>query len=134
VAHAVFRQAAGRTLDEPRPGAPRTVSDTQVEQVVTLTLESKPHDATHWGTRAMATRSGLSQSTVSRIWRAFGLQPHRTETFKLSPDPLFVEKVRDIVGLYLDPPSASWPSSADYDRTASLLAVHFHHARDDRER
>lgn len=91
-------------LDDPRPGAPRPVHDAQVEQVVTLTLESKPRDARYWSTRAMGARCGLSQSTVSRIWRAFGLQPHRTETFKLSPDPLFVEKVRDIVGLYLDPP------------------------------
>ena len=87
-------------LDEPRPGAPRRISDAQVEQLVTLTLEAKPRDATHWSTRAMAARCGLSQSTVSRIWRAFGLPPHRTEAFKLSKDPLFVEKVRDIVGLY----------------------------------
>src|SRR5216684_3545882 len=91
-------------LDEPRPGAPRKILDAEVERVVRLTLESTPRDATHWSTRAMATRCGLSQTTVSRIWRAFGLQPHRTDTFKLSPDPLFVEKVRDIVGLYLDPP------------------------------
>src|SRR2546427_365649 len=91
-------------LDEPRPGAPRRISDAQVEQMVTLTLEATPREATHWSTRAMATRCGLSQSTVSRIWRAFGLQPHRTEAFKLSKDPLFVEKVRDIVGLYLNPP------------------------------
>src|SRR5262249_30009605 len=91
-------------LDEPRPGAPRSITDGQVERVVTLTLESTPRDATHWSTRAMATRCGLSQSTVSRIWRAFGLQPHRTETFKLSRDPLFIDKVRDIVGLYLNPP------------------------------
>jgi len=86
-------------LDEPRPGAPRRISDAQVEQMVTLTLEAKPREATHWSTRAMAARCRLSQSTVSRIWRAFGLQPHRTEAFKLSKDPLFVEKVRDIVGL-----------------------------------
>ena len=86
-------------LDDPRPGAPRTVSDAHVEDVVTLTLETKPRDATHWSTRAMAARCGLSQSTVSRLSRAFCLQPHRTETFKLSKDPLFIEKVRDIVGL-----------------------------------
>jgi transposase len=117
-------------LDEPRPGAPRSVSDAQVEQVVTLTLESKPRDATHWSTRAMATRCGLSQSTVSRIWRAFGLQPHRTETFKLSPDPLFVEKVRDIVGLYLDPPDRALVLCVDeksqiqaLDRTQPLLPM-----------
>jgi transposase len=91
-------------LDEPRPGAPRTITDAQVERVVTLTLESTPRDATHWSTRAMAARCGLSQTAVVRIWRAFGLQPHRTETFKLSKDPLFIEKVRDIVGLYLNPP------------------------------
>ena len=91
-------------LDEPRPGAPRQISDANVERVVTLTLESKPKDATHWSTRSMAQRTGLSQSAIVRIWRAFGLQPHRFETFKLSTDPLFVEKVRDIAGLYLDPP------------------------------
>ncbi len=91
-------------LDEPRPGTPRKVSDAEVERVVRLTLERKPADATHWSSRAMAKRCGLSQSTVSRIWRAFGLQPHRVEGFKLSKDPLFIEKVRDIVGLYLAPP------------------------------
>jgi transposase len=91
-------------LDEPRPGAPRTVTDAAVERVVRLTLETTPPDATHWSTRAMAKRCGLSQSAVSRIWRAFALRPHRVETFKLSKDPLFIEKVRDIVGLYLDPP------------------------------
>jgi transposase len=90
--------------DEPRPGAPRTVTDAAVERVVTLTLETTPREATHWSTRAMARQCGLSQSTISRIWRAFRGQPHRTETFKLSPDPLFIEKVRDIVGLYLNPP------------------------------
>jgi len=88
-------------LDEPRPGAPRQVGDAQIERVVRLTLESTPADATHWSTRAMAKRSGLSQSTIGRIWRAFGLQPHRVEGFKLSKDPLFIDKVRDIVGLYL---------------------------------
>jgi transposase len=91
-------------LDEPRPGAPREISDAAVERVLTLTLESTPRDATHWSTRLMARRCGMSQSAVSRIWRAFALQPHRSETFKLSRDPLFVEKVRDIVGLYLNPP------------------------------
>ena len=88
-------------VDEPRSGRPRTVTDAEVERVVTLTLETKPKDATHWSTRSMEARSGLSRTTISRIWRAFALQPHRTETFKLSADPLFVEKVRDIVGLYL---------------------------------
>jgi transposase len=91
-------------LDEPRPGAPRAISDKDVERVITLTLESTPRDATHWSTRSMAKTSGLTQSAVSRIWRAFALQPHRSETFKLSTDPLFIEKVRDIVGLYLNPP------------------------------
>jgi transposase len=91
-------------LDEPRPGAPRKITDEDVERVVVQTLESKPETATHWSTRSMAEASGLSQTAVSRIWRAFGLQPHRTETFKLSADPQFVEKVRDVVGLYLNPP------------------------------
>ncbi len=91
-------------LDEPRPGAPRTVTDEKIEAVVVKTLESKPPDATHWSSRDMAKAVGLSQSTVARIWRAFGLQPWRAETWKLSTDPQFVEKVRDIVGLYLDPP------------------------------
>ena len=91
-------------LDEPRPGAPRKITDADVERVVRLTLETAPRDATHWSTRAMAKRCGLSQTAVSRIWRAFVLQPHRVKTFKLSKDPLFIDKVRDIVGLYLDPP------------------------------
>jgi transposase len=90
--------------DLPRPGGPRSVSDEQVAAVVKKTLESKPKNATHWSTRAMAREMGLSQSSVSRIWRAFGLQPHRSETFKLSTDPFFVDKVHDVVGLYLDPP------------------------------
>ncbi len=91
-------------LDEPRPGAPRQVSDTQIERVVRMTLERTPADATHWSTRAMARKSGLSQTMVSRIWRAFALQPHRVESFKLSTDPLFVEQVRALAGLYLNPP------------------------------
>jgi transposase len=91
-------------LDEARPGAPRQIRDEDVEQVLTLTLESTPKDATHWSTRSLAQACGLNQTAVSRIWRAFALQPHRTETFKLSSDPLFIEKVRDIVGLYLHPP------------------------------
>lgn len=90
--------------DEPRPGAPRTIGDAMVERVVVKTLEEKPRHATHWSTRSMAAATGMSQSAIVRIWHAFGLQPHRTETFKLSPDPLFIEKVRDIVGLYMDPP------------------------------
>ncbi len=117
-------------LDEPRPGAPRKVSDEQVERVVTLTLESTPKGATHWSIRTMANRVGVSRSTVNRIWRAFGLQPHRSETFKLSTDPLFIEKVRDIVGLYLNPPERALVLSVDeksqiqaLDRTQPLLPM-----------
>lgn len=91
-------------LDEPRPGTPRRLDDADVERVLAMTLESAPQDATHWSTRSMAEASGLSHSSVNRIWRAFALAPHRTETFKLSKDPLFIDKVRDIVGLYLNPP------------------------------
>src|SRR5580658_1799774 len=91
-------------LDEPRPGAPRQMSDEQVEEVVVATLESIPRGATHWSTRLMARHLGLNQTAVSRIWRAFGLQPHRQETFVLSKDPLLVDKVRDIVGIYMNPP------------------------------
>jgi transposase len=90
--------------DEPRPGAPRTITDEQVEAVVVATLEELPTDATHWSRALMAKRSGLSKTTVGRIWKAFGLKPHLTEAFKLSADPQFIEKVRDVVGLYLDPP------------------------------
>lgn len=100
-------------LDEPRPGAPRQITDADVERVLTLTLESTPRDATHWSTRSMASACGLSQTAVARIWRAFALQPHRTETFKLSRDPLFIEKVRDIVGLYLNPPARALVLSVD---------------------
>ena len=91
-------------LDEPRPGAPRRIGDAQVERVLTVTLESMPSNATHWSTRLLARHCGMSQSAVSRIWRAFAWQPHRSETFQLSRDPLFIEKVRDIVGRYLNPP------------------------------
>ena len=90
--------------DEPCPGAPREIGDEKVEQVVRLTLEKTPKGTTHWSSRMLAARTGLSQSTISRIWRAFGLKPHRTESFQLSTDPLLIDKVRDIVGLYLDPP------------------------------
>jgi transposase len=93
--------------DEPRPGAPRQIADARVEKVIVDTLESKPKGATHWSTRDMAKRSGLSHSTIGRIWRAFGLQPHRSDAFQLSNDPLFIEKVRDIVGLYLNPPESA---------------------------
>ena len=90
--------------DEPRSGTPRTIEDERIEAVIVRTLESLPPDATHWSSRGMAKASGLSVSTVQRIWRAFGLQPHRLETFKLSTDPDFVAKVRDVVGLYVSPP------------------------------
>jgi len=91
-------------LDEPRPGRPRVVDDARIEALITATLETTPADATHWSTRSMASHLGLSQSMVSRVWRAFGLAPHKQDSWKLSKDPLFVAKVRDIVGLYLDPP------------------------------
>ncbi len=90
--------------DEPRPGAPRKIGDDKIAEVVTTTLETTPDNATHWSRRSMARATGVSTTTVHRIWGAFGLQPRRVETFKLSSDPLFVDKVRDIVGLYLDPP------------------------------
>jgi transposase len=92
-------------LDEPRSGAPRKITDEQVEEVVVRTLETTPRGQTHWSRASMAKESGLSDSTIGRVWQAFGLKPHLSETFKLSPDPLFVEKVRDIVGLYLSPPT-----------------------------
>jgi transposase len=91
-------------LDAPRSGAPRTIDDARVDAVIAKTLETVPDGATHWSTRSMAQQAGLTQSAVSRIWRAFGLQPHRQDTFKLSTDPMFVDKVRDIVGLYMAPP------------------------------
>ncbi len=116
--------------DEPRCGAPRKIGDDQVEAIVVKTLEEKPTGATHWSTRDMAKASGVSASSVQRIWRAFSLQPHRTETFKLSTDPQFVEKVRDIVGLYLDPPDKALVICVDeksqiqaLDRTQPLLPM-----------
>jgi len=117
-------------LDEPRPGQPRKVTDEQVEQVLVRTLESKPGGATHWSTRSMAEATGLNQTAISRIWRAFALQPHRQESFKLSRDPLFLDKVRDIVGLYLDPPDRALVLCVDeksqiqaLERTAPLLPM-----------
>jgi transposase len=109
-------------LDEPRPGAPRTIGDERVEALITRTLEQKPLGATHWSTRSMARRMGMSQSSVSRIWRAFGLQPQRTESFKLSTDPLFVDKVRDVVGLYLDPPERAVVLCVDEKSQIQALA------------
>jgi transposase len=117
-------------VDEPRPGRPRTISDEQVEAVITKTLESTPKNATHWSTRSMAAEAGLNQTAVSRIWRAFGLQPHRQESWKLSKDPLFVDKVKDVVGLYLAPPERAVVLCVDeksqiqaLDRTAPILPM-----------
>ncbi|WP_370552523.1 IS630 family transposase [Conexibacter sp. CPCC 206217] len=104
--------------DEPRPGQPRRITDAKVEEVIAKTLESAPKGATHWSTRSMAAEVGLNQTAVARIWRAFGLQPHRQETWKLSRDPLFVEKVRDVVGLYLDPPERADSADAARDPAA----------------
>jgi len=116
--------------DEPRPGTPRRVGDAQVEQVVIQTLESTPRGETHWSTRSLAKATGLSRMTISRIWQAFGLQPHRTDTFKLSPDPQLIEKVRDIVGLYMNPPEHALVLCVDeksqiqaLDRTQPLLPL-----------
>src|SRR4051794_3468504 len=116
--------------DVPRPGRPRTIGDEKVEEVIVKTLETTPKDATHWSTRLMATEVGLSREAVGRIWRAFGLQPHRTEAWKLSRDPQFVEKVRDVVGLYLDPPERAVVLCVDeksqiqaLDRTAPILPM-----------
>src|SRR4249920_3685285 len=117
--------------DEPRPGRPRTVSDEQVEKVITATLEGQPPNGdTHWSTRSMARSSGMSQSTVSRVWRAFGLKPHLVQTWKLSTDPQFIDKVRDVVGLYLSPPENALVLCVDeksqiqaLDRTAPSLPL-----------
>jgi transposase len=116
--------------DEPRPGRPRTIGDEQVEEVIVKTLETTPKGATHWSTRSMAREVGLTQSAVLRIWRAFGLQPHRQQTWKLSSDPLFIDKVRDVVGLYLNPPERAVVLCVDeksqiqaLDRTAPILPM-----------
>ena len=116
--------------DEPRPGKPRTISDEDVERVIVKTLEETPAAATHWSTRSMTQATGMSQTAVSRIWRAFGLKPHLVETFKLSPDPQFIDKVRDIVGLYLNPPDAAVVLCVDeksqiqaLDRSAPILPL-----------
>jgi len=123
-------QGLAGLLDEPRSGAPRAISDDQVEAVVVNTLESSPRNATHWSSRALAESSGLSHTTVQRIWRAFGLQPHRTDSFKLSTDPQLIEKVRDIVGLYLNPPERALVLCVDeksqiqaLDRSQPLLPM-----------
>src|ERR1022692_2971803 len=117
-------------VDEPRPGTSHKLSDQDVERVLALTLESTPADATHWSTRSMAKRAGLSRASIHRIWQAFSLAPHRSETFKLSKDPLFIDKVRDIVGLYMNPPERALVLCVDeksqiqaLDRTAPLLPI-----------
>jgi transposase len=116
--------------DEPRPGQPRKLTDQKIDEVITKTLESAPRDATHWSTRSMAAEVGLSQTAISQIWRAFGLQPHRQGSWKLSKDPLFIEKVRDVVGLYLNPPERAVVLCVDeksqiqaLDRTAPILPM-----------
>jgi transposase len=116
--------------DEPRPGKPRTIRDQDVERVIVKTLEEQPPGATHWSTRSLAAATGMSQSAVSRIWRAFGLKPHLSEAFKLSPDPQFIDKVRDIVGLHLNPPEAAVVLCVDeksqiqaLDRSAPVLPL-----------
>jgi len=117
-------------VDEPRPGAPRKITDEQVEDVLVATLERQPRDATHWSRASMAAESGLSRSTVGRIWRAFHLKPHQVDTFKLSNDPQFIDKVRDVVGLYLDPPEKALVLCVDekaqiqaLDRSAPVLPM-----------
>jgi transposase len=128
------RRFAARRLeglaDEPRPGVPRSITDAQVEQVITKTLEEQPADAMHWSTRSMARATGMSQTAISRIWRAFGLKPHLVQTWKLSSDPQFIDKVRDIVGLYLNPPEAAVVLCVDeksqiqaLERTAPILPL-----------
>ena len=116
--------------DEPRPGVPRTILDDKVEEIVRRTLEETPPGATHWSTRSLARRAGVSAATVGRIWQAFGLKPHLLETFKISTDPLFVERVRDVVGLYLDPPERALVLCVDeksqiqaLDRSQPLLPI-----------
>jgi transposase len=116
--------------DDPRPGVPRTVLDDKVEEIVRRTIEEQPVGATHWSTRSMAARAGVSPATVGRIWQAFGLKPHLVETFKISTDPLFVEKVRDVVGLYVDPPERALVLCVDeksqiqaLDRSQPLLPI-----------
>jgi transposase len=123
------RRLDGR-LDEPRPGVARKITDADVERVLTTTLESAPRDATHWSTRSLAKHCDMSQTAIARIWKAFALQPHRVETFKLSKDPLFIDKVRDIVGLYMAPPDRALLLSVDekgqiqaLDRTAPILPL-----------
>jgi transposase len=125
----VDKRLAG-LLDEPRPGGPRSIGDEQIEAVIVATLERTPKDATHWSRASMAAESGLSRSTVGRIWKAFSLKPHLIDSFKLSSDPLFIAKVRDVVGLYLDPPERALVLCVDeksgiqaLDRSAPVLPM-----------
>ncbi len=125
-----LRDRVDGLLDAPRPGAPRTITDGDVERVIRTTLEERPAAASHWSTRSMSRAAGVTQTAVVRIWHAYGLQPHRAETFKLSTDPLFIDRVRDVVGLYLDPPERALVLCVDektqvqaLDRTAPLLPL-----------
>jgi transposase len=117
-------------VDEPRPGAPRKIGDERIEEVVVKTLEATPRDATHWSRASMAAETGLSRSTVGRIWKAFNLKPHQVDTFKISNDPQFIDKLRDVVGLYLDPPEKALVLAVDeksqiqaLDRSAPVLPM-----------
>src|SRR5712691_7073267 len=125
-----IKQRFAGLSDEPRPGVPRTITDAQVEEVVVRTLEEAPEGATHWSKRELARRVGISPTSVHRIWRAFGLQPWRTEDFKISPDPLLIDKIRDVVGLYLAPPANAAVFAVDekpqiqaLERTAPVLPM-----------
>jgi transposase len=116
--------------DDPRPGVPRTITDAQVEEVIVRTLEEVPEGGTHWSKRELARRTGISPTSVHRIWRSFGLQPHRTENFKISPDPLLLDKIRDVVGLHLAPPANAVVFTVDekpqiqaLQRTAPVLPM-----------
>ena len=125
-----LRERLDGLTDEPRPGVPRTITDAQVEEVIVRTLEEVPEGATHWSKRELARRTGISPTSVHRIWRSFGLQPHRTEDFKISPDPLLIDKIRDVVGLYLAPPANAAVFAVDekpqiqaLQRTAPVLPM-----------
>ena len=130
VARPVRAGTPRRPRGRPRPGPPRKITDAMVEEVIVKTLEQAPPDATHWSTRSMAEAMGISQTSVSQIWRAFGIKPHVVEEFKVSPDPQFIDKTRDVVGLYLNPPEAAVVICVDektqiqaLDRTAPILPL-----------